>query len=183
MENLESTSGMIKAVKLATKQELVDDLADIEEALELAACFPVITHVDPAVEQAKVQAVLDAKVAGAMTAGCGTEYALGLPKLLAKYVDVFRLTFGNDPPVDMPPKGAPHQVHQASSLQDRGYSLHQREFMQKHVEKLEKAGFIYRIPTSRWPCAPLIVRKPHTKDEFCMTVDLCPANIQTEQIA
>ena len=55
--------------------------------------------------------------------------------------------------------------------------------MQKHVKELETAGFIYRNPTSRWACAPLIVRKPHTKNEFRMTVDLRPVNSQTEQIA
>ena len=55
--------------------------------------------------------------------------------------------------------------------------------MQKHVLELEAAGYIYRNPSSRWACAPLIVRKPHTKDEFRMTVDLRPVNAQTEQIA
>ncbi|RHY37647.1 hypothetical protein DYB38_013667, partial [Aphanomyces astaci] len=86
MEDVESTSGVVRAVMLATKQELVDDLAAEEEALvpmELAACFPDMTPVDPAVEQAKVQAVLDARVAEALVAGCGAEFALGLSKLLA----------------------------------------------------------------------------------------------------
>ncbi|RHY52352.1 hypothetical protein DYB30_010203, partial [Aphanomyces astaci] len=58
MANVESTSGVVKAVMLATKQELTDDLAEEEEALvpmELAACFPDMTPVDPKVEQAKVQ--------------------------------------------------------------------------------------------------------------------------------
>ncbi|RLN99804.1 hypothetical protein DYB28_001535, partial [Aphanomyces astaci] len=52
MEDLGSTGGVVRA----TKQELVDDLAAEEEALvpmELAACFPDMTPVDPAVEQAK----------------------------------------------------------------------------------------------------------------------------------
>ncbi|RQM22576.1 hypothetical protein B5M09_007402 [Aphanomyces astaci] len=42
MKDVESTSGVVKTVMLATKQELVDDLAEEEEALvpmELAACF------------------------------------------------------------------------------------------------------------------------------------------------
>ncbi len=38
-------------------------------------------------------------------------------------------------------------------------------------------------PASQWACAPLIVRKPHTKDEFRMTVNLRPVNSQTKQIA
>ncbi|RHX96792.1 hypothetical protein DYB25_007099 [Aphanomyces astaci] len=62
MADVESTSGVVKAVMLATKQELTDDLADEEQVLvpmELAACFPDMTPVDPMVEQAKVQLVLD----------------------------------------------------------------------------------------------------------------------------
>ncbi|RQM27062.1 hypothetical protein B5M09_012245, partial [Aphanomyces astaci] len=68
MANVESTSGVVKAVMLATKQELTDDLAEEEEALvpmELAACFPDMTPVDPKVEQAKVQLILDTRVADA----------------------------------------------------------------------------------------------------------------------
>ncbi|ETV79142.1 hypothetical protein H257_07229 [Aphanomyces astaci] len=164
---------------MATKQELVDDLAEEEEALvpmELAACFPDMTPVDPAVEQAKGGKTL--------VAGCCAEFALGLSKLLAKYMDVFRLTLGRDPPVDMPPlKVHPTKNSNPVRCKARRYSLPQREFMQKHVEELEKAGFIYRNPTSRWACAPLIVRKPHTKDKFRMAVDLRPVNSQTEQIA
>ncbi|RHY22414.1 hypothetical protein DYB36_012374 [Aphanomyces astaci] len=60
MEDVESTSGVVRAVMLATKQELVDDLAAEEEALvpmELAACFPDMTPVDPAVEQAKPEVI------------------------------------------------------------------------------------------------------------------------------
>ena len=55
--------------------------------------------------------------------------------------------------------------------------------MQQHVKDLEAAGFIYRNTSSRWASAPLIVRKPHTKDEFRMTVDLRPLNAQTEPVA
>ncbi|ETV71525.1 hypothetical protein H257_13188 [Aphanomyces astaci] len=152
MKDVESTSGVVKTVMLATKQELVDDLAEEEEALvpmELAA--------------SKVQAVLDARVADALLAGCGAEFALGLSKLLAKYMDVFRLTLGRDPPVDMPPlKVHPTKNSKPVRCKAGRYSLPQREFMQKHVEELENAGFIYRNPTSRWACALLIVRKPHT---------------------
>ncbi|RHY89315.1 hypothetical protein DYB35_013789, partial [Aphanomyces astaci] len=64
MADVESTSGVVKAVMLATKQELTDDLADEEQVLvpmELAACFPDMTPVDPMVEQAKVQLVLDTR--------------------------------------------------------------------------------------------------------------------------
>ncbi|ETV97426.1 hypothetical protein H310_09756 [Aphanomyces invadans] len=187
MSDVESPSGVVKAVLLATQQEFIDDLADEEEPLmpmELAVCFSGMALVDPAAEHAKVQLILDAKVVEASEAGCGAEFASGLAELLTKYVDVFRLTLGRDPPVDMPPLKV-HLVPTAKPVRckARRYSLPQREFMQKHVEELASAGFIYRNPASRWACAPLIVRKPHTKDEFRMIVDLRPANSQTEQIA
>ncbi|RHY84770.1 hypothetical protein DYB37_012254 [Aphanomyces astaci] len=89
MANVESTSGVVKAVMLATKQELTDDLAEEEEALvpmELAACFPDMTPVDPKVEKAKVELVLDTRVADAVAAGCGPEFAAGLSQLLTKTV-------------------------------------------------------------------------------------------------
>jgi hypothetical protein len=186
MEDADSTSGLVAAVLLAAQQELTDDLAEEEEALlplELAACFPDMQPVDPTAEAKNVLAVLDLRVAEALSAGCGPEFAAGLKALLVKYVDVFRLTLGRDPPVDMPPL----KVHlkadaKAVRCKARRYSLPQREFMQGHMKELESAGFIYRNPTSRWACAPLIVRKPHTKDEFRMTVDLRPVNSQTEQI-
>ncbi|KAF0701908.1 hypothetical protein AaE_016248 [Aphanomyces astaci] len=167
MADAVSHSGVVQAV-LAVSHELVDDLAEEEEELlplEMDSCFP-----DMVVE--------------AVTAGCGSEFAANLAALLDKYVDVFRLSLGRDPPVKMPPL----KVHLANGARPirckaRRYSLPQREFMQQHVKELEAAGFVYRNPASRWASAPLIVRKPHTKDEFRMTVDLRPINSQTEQIA
>ncbi|KAF0711038.1 hypothetical protein As57867_005399, partial [Aphanomyces stellatus] len=165
MADAVSHSGVVQAV-LAVSHELVDDLAEEEEdlvPLEMNACFPDMAAVDAASETAKVKVVLDAKVVEAVAAGCGSEFAAKLAALLDKYVDVFRLSLGRDPPVKMPPL--------------------KRDFMQQHVKELEAAGFVYRNPASRWASAPLIVRKPHTKDEFRMTVDLRPINSQTEQIA
>ncbi|KAF0701754.1 hypothetical protein As57867_007834, partial [Aphanomyces stellatus] len=186
MADAVSHSGVVQAV-LAVSHELVDDLAEEEEdlvPLEMSACFPDMAAVDAASETAKVKVVLDAKVIEAVAAGCGSEFAAKLAALLDKYVDVFRLSLGRDPPVKMPPL----KVHLADGARPirckaRRYSLHQRDFMQQHVKELEAAGFVYRNPASRWASAPLIVRKPHTKDEFRMTVDLRPINSQTEQIA
>ncbi len=186
MADVVSTSGMVRAV-MAVSHELTDDLAAEEEALvplEMAACFPDLAEVDVGAELAKVQTVLDARVQDAVEAGCGPEYAARLEVLLAKYKDVFRLSLGRDPPVAMPPLKV-HLVDGAKPVRckARRYSLPQREFMQTHVKELEAAGFVYRNPSSRWASAPLIVRKPHTVNEFRMTVDLRPVNSQTEQIA
>jgi hypothetical protein len=126
----------------------------------------------------------DERVAEAKTSGCGEEFAAGLSNVLVKYVDVFRLTLGRDPPVKMPPLKV-HLKPDAKPVRckARRYLLPQRDFMKQHMKELEEAGFVYRNPVSRWASAPLIVRKPHTKDGIRMTVDLRPVNGQTEQIA
>ncbi|RHY54925.1 hypothetical protein DYB30_013223, partial [Aphanomyces astaci] len=105
MADAVSHSGVVQAV-LAVSHELVDDLAEEEEELlplEMDSCFPDMVSVDAAAETAKVKVVLDAKVVEAVTAGCGSEFAANLAALLDKYVDVFRLSLGRDPPVKMPP--------------------------------------------------------------------------------
>ncbi|ETV75457.1 hypothetical protein H257_10298 [Aphanomyces astaci] len=153
MADAVSHSGVVQAV-LAVSHKLVDDLAEEEEEvlpLEMVSCFPDMVAGETAAETTKVKEGLDAKL----------------------YVDVFRLSLGGDPPVKMPLL----KVHLANGARPirckaRRYSLPQREFMQQHVKELEAAGFVYRNPASRWASVPLIVRKPHTKDEFRMTVDL-----------
>ncbi|RHX98972.1 hypothetical protein DYB37_010220, partial [Aphanomyces astaci] len=64
---------------------------------------------------------------------------------LPTYVDVFWFTLGRDPPVSMSPLKV-HLANKAKPLhfKARRYSLPQREFMQKHVEEFESAGFTYR---------------------------------------
>ncbi|RHY00208.1 hypothetical protein DYB36_013349, partial [Aphanomyces astaci] len=183
MADAVSHSGVVQAVS----HELVDDLAGEEEELlplEMDSYFPDIVAVDAAAETTKVKEVLDAKVVEALTADCGSEFVAKLAALLDKYVDVFRLSQVRDPPVKIPPL----KVHLGNGARPirckaRRYSPLQREIIQQHVKQLEAAGFVYRYHASRWGSAPLIVRKPHTKDEFRMTVDLRPINIQTEQIA
>ncbi|KAH9136630.1 hypothetical protein AeRB84_018324 [Aphanomyces euteiches] len=185
MQDAVANSGAVKAVLFA-QQEMVDDLASEEAELvpmELDACFPEVNKTSGDETRAEVKAVLDSKVAEAVDYGCGDEFASRLSELFVLYSDVFRLSLGKDPPVSMPPLKV-HLKEGAKPIRckSRRYSLPQRQFMQKHVRELEKAGFIYRNPASRWASAPLIVRKPHTKDEFRMTVDLRPVNAQTEQI-
>ena len=105
MQHAKAPSGVVKAI-MALNHELTDELAAEEEALvplELDSCFPELQVVDAEQEKDRVRAVLDERVAEAKTAGCGSEFAAGLAKLLEKYVDVFRLTLGRDPPVKMPP--------------------------------------------------------------------------------
>ncbi|KAE9260736.1 hypothetical protein PF008_g33028 [Phytophthora fragariae] len=51
------------------------------------------------IDQQSVQAVLAAKVQEAREAGLPSDCVETLQQLLARYCDVFRLAFGNDPPI------------------------------------------------------------------------------------
>ncbi len=131
-----------------------------------------------------MKADLEEKLAGAVAAEYDPGNAADLVKLLAKYVEVFQLTLGDDPPVDMPPL----KIHLKSDAKPirckaRRFSLPQRDFIQKHIQELQDAGFVYRNSSSCRAFAPLIVRNPLTKDKFRMTVDLRPVNQETERIA
>ena len=133
-------------------------------------------------EDARLIAALEDAVQSARKKGMPTEFVEILRALLMKFKDIFRITLGRDPPVDMPPL----KIHLKPGAvpvkcKARRYSLPQREFMQSHVDELEAAGYIYRNCRSRWASPPLIVKKyqvpdpegnkPH-QDEFRMTIDL-----------
>jgi hypothetical protein len=191
MAGVAGTSALVRSVmamSVAADERGVDGAMAPEEAAlvpdELDRCFPEMKMQEPADEREAVLQALEKKVAEAVVNGLPEPLAKELGAILVEFADVFRLTLGRDPPVKMPPL----KVHlkpgaQPVKCKARRYSLPQREFMQRHVQELMDAGFIYRNPRSRWCCAPLIVRKPHTKDEFRMTVDLRPVNGLTEAMA
>jgi len=55
--------------------------------------------------------------------------------------------------------------------------------MIKHVQMLEKNGFVRKNPSTRWSSPVLIVPKPGKRDEFRMTVDCRYANSQVQPVA
>ncbi len=57
----------------------------------------------------------------------------------------------------------------------RTYSPEQLDFMKKKCDQLLEVGYIYRNPSSKWACAPLIVPKEGS-EKFRFTVDLRPVN-------
>ncbi|KAF0704037.1 hypothetical protein AaE_015135 [Aphanomyces astaci] len=109
-------------------------------------------------------------------------YCATVLSLLLRYEDVFRLSLGRDPPVDVAPlrvtlkAGAEPVQYKA-----RCYSKELRDFMAKHVEELQAAWLCCYNHRSKWCSAPLIVKKPEAND-FRMAVDVRPVNAQTERI-
>ncbi|ETW06575.1 hypothetical protein H310_02792 [Aphanomyces invadans] len=55
------------------------------------------------VDQMAVRAKLAEKVRDCEVARCGDDFATNLSKLLVRYEDIFRLTLGRDPPIDVAP--------------------------------------------------------------------------------
>ncbi len=52
--------------------------------------------------------------------------------------------------------------------------------MKKKCDELLEVGYIYRNPSSKWACAPLIVPK-EGPEKFRCTVDRRPVNAQTKK--
>ncbi|RLO02739.1 hypothetical protein DYB28_013778 [Aphanomyces astaci] len=102
---------------------------------EEQACFPQVTpDWSKENDQAVVRAKLKDKISECRAAGCGEDFAAALWALLLRYEDVFRLSLGRDPPVDVAPlrvtlKAGAEPVR----CKARRYSMEQRDFMAKHV--------------------------------------------------
>ncbi|OWZ03681.1 LOW QUALITY PROTEIN: hypothetical protein PHMEG_00024543 [Phytophthora megakarya] len=104
-------------------------------------------------------------------------------KTIACRFDIWRLNLGGDPPAKVPPllirlrDGAKPQKCKA-----RQYPPHIREFMRDFNAELERMGWVYENPQSRWASAALPVRKPGT-DEYRQTSDYRALNSQNEAAA
>ncbi|ETV98987.1 hypothetical protein H310_08460 [Aphanomyces invadans] len=137
----------------------------VVQTINKPTSFPEEASLYPEEERAK-------KVHDYEVAGCGDDFATQLSKLLVRYEDVFRLTLGRDPPVDVAPLVVTlKQGAEPVRCKARRYSKEQRDFMANHVAELVAAGLCYRNPRSKWCSAPLIVKKPDAND-FRMTVDV-----------
>ncbi|KAE9332596.1 hypothetical protein PR003_g14435 [Phytophthora rubi] len=108
-----------------------------------------------------------------------------LKAILRTRQDVFRLQFGDDPPVRV----APLQVRLKPGVtptksQPRRYSPDDRAFIERHVDALLQHSLVFRNPRSRWASVPRIVRKKEQDHDPLadprMTVDTRAVNERTE---
>ncbi|KAF0712314.1 hypothetical protein As57867_004858, partial [Aphanomyces stellatus] len=178
-------TNMMAAMKVVEDKKHVP-LAPEEAALtpdEERTCFPEVrSDWSEDDDKAAVLAKLKEKVRECEARNCGDYYATSLWRLLVRYADVFRLTLGRDPPVDVEPLRVTMKAGaEPVRCKARRYSKEQRDFMARHVDELKAAGLCFRNPRSKWCSAPLIVKKPEV-NEFRMTVDVRPVNAQTERI-
>ena len=104
----------IDSAEVSTKSEMdeiwkrkdSDPLASEESDLmpeEFARCFPDLNFEEPADEANKLKAALENKMKEYLEKGMPKNDAKNLKELLFEFEDIFRITLGRDPPVDMPP--------------------------------------------------------------------------------
>ncbi|ETV91956.1 hypothetical protein H310_13605 [Aphanomyces invadans] len=150
----------IKVLEDKKQPPIAPEEAELNVDEELS-CFPQV-DVDWSVDDDKA-AVLKEKVGECRVAGCDDDYAVELGRLLVKYEDVFRLKLGRDPPVKVEPLRVTLKADtKPVRCKARRYSKEQREFMARHVEQLQAAGYAIAIRGR--------------------SVDVRPVNAQTERI-
>ena len=116
----------------------------------------------------------------AVDCGLSVDEGQRLWQLLEQYHDIFRLEFGNDPPVQVPPL----KVHVRPDAvpvkcKQRRYSPLHREYLRQHLDDLVAAGLLYPNHRSRWASPPRIVSKKEP-GQYRMTVDTRGVNACTE---
>ncbi|GMF32160.1 unnamed protein product [Phytophthora fragariaefolia] len=128
---------------------------------------------------AQVAAILAERVEEAAAAGLNAEQVEILSALLYEYRDVFRVSFGSDPPVRVEPQRVRLREGAAPvRINARRYPPTHMEYLDQHVQELLDNGLAYVNPSSRWASPPRIVPK-NEPDTFRMTVDLRAVNERT----
>ncbi|GMF30310.1 unnamed protein product [Phytophthora lilii] len=107
---------------------------------EHRACFPDCTSEIDAEREEKRIIILE-KVDEALRVGAIAEFCEELKTILMKFIDVFRIIIGRDPPVDMPPMEVPLKPGAVPvRCKARRYSPVHRAFLKKHIDALISAG-------------------------------------------
>ncbi|KAG9399711.1 hypothetical protein AC1031_011589 [Aphanomyces cochlioides] len=125
---------------------------------------------DDEVLMTSVSVALQAKIVEAKEHGLSESGSIRLSALLAKYDDVFRLDFCQDPPVSVEPLEVRFKKDATpTTCKARRYSPLQTDFLRTHLGELVKAGLARRTNRSRWCSPPRLV--PKKDGSLRMTVD------------
>ncbi|OWZ13871.1 LOW QUALITY PROTEIN: hypothetical protein PHMEG_00012737 [Phytophthora megakarya] len=131
---------------------------------------------------ADMNAAVDELVDKAVENGFPRERRDSLLKIALMF-DIWRLQLGEDPPAKVPPL----VIHQKDGAKPqrckaRQYPPHQREFLRDFNTTLERMGWIYENPQSRWASPALPVKKPNS-EEYRQTSDYRAENAEREAAA
>ena len=128
----------------------------------------------------KVLVSLEKRLAEASANGLGQANSQQLWELLVEYADVFRLSFGSDPPVDIEPlRVRLREGAQPIKCKNRRYPAAHQAYLEEHIKELEDAGLMTPNHRSRWASPPRVVPKKEP-NQYRMTVDLRAVNAVTE---
>ena len=126
----------------------------------------------------QIKQILVQKVQEAAENGLAEKGRERLVKALEEYIDVFRVSFAKDPPINVEPMEIKLRPDaQPVMARSRRYPPLHRKYLQEHMEELEKYGLVYKNPDARWGSAPRIV--PKRNGSLRMTVDLRAVNAMT----
>ncbi|POM64852.1 LOW QUALITY PROTEIN: Hypothetical protein PHPALM_19572 [Phytophthora palmivora] len=123
-----------------------------------------------------VQGALELKIKEAIE----TVYQMKrLRDLLIRYIDVFRLSFGNDPPVRVPPLRV--DLKNPVKAKARRYLPGHKRYLIEHTQELFDHGLVVENHRSRWASVPCIVAKRQA-GQYRVAVDTRAANALAEPI-
>ncbi|GMF48914.1 unnamed protein product [Phytophthora fragariaefolia] len=181
----EETTPLLRVCRLqAAAMETSAPIAAVSEDVERYETRTAFPTMAPEVLTVLIRTLeLRFKVAREM--GLVLEPRARLKANLSTRQDVFRLQFGDDPPVRV----APLQVRlkpgaTPTRSQPRRYSPDDRAFLERHVDALLQHILVFRNPRIRWASAPRIVKKKELDHDPLadprMTVDTRAENESTE---
>jgi transposase InsO family protein len=128
---------------------------------------------------------LDKMLAAAASSGLPATYLPDFKSLTFKFIDVWRLKLGADPPAAVPPlkiRLRPGSLPRRCTT--RKYSAIHRKFLDDRVKLLVKFGLAYVNNDSRYANPAYVVpkvpkpRMDHLDEDYRMTVDMRPTNSQ-----
>ncbi|KAE9339726.1 hypothetical protein PF008_g11434 [Phytophthora fragariae] len=138
---------------LATEEGAVKSLHDgsrgrqgIDESLRTAT-----PEAGPLEADEMVTRLLEERVQGAAEAGLAEPLVAQLRELLVEYGDVFRVSFGQDPPIRVEPLRV--RVRDGATpvrISARRYPPAHMQYLDQHVDELLVSGLAYTNPSSRW---------------------------------
>ncbi|KAJ8530519.1 hypothetical protein ON010_g14392 [Phytophthora cinnamomi] len=165
---------IVRVQQLRERVRLEDDIMSAPDEKDFRASTPAVDQ-DKSKTTADVRSALEATIQDAVGQGLPPNAAKELRRIVFQREDVFRLKFGGDPPLKAPPL----EVHLKSGAKPvKCYPPLHREFLERHVDELVKAGLLYENHRSRWASPALAV--PKQDDGLRMVVDTHRVNKCTE---
>ena len=184
-ENLEQKlSEKTLQVKLLKQESLlsnpqVDDEASCPESHGMETEGP---EVDLQIDEQEIDAALADLIKRTRDAGASEQFVSGAQDLVQKYRDVWRTKLVADPPARVEPmKVFPKpDARPVKARAIRSSPLHNK-FLEEHIQKLLKLGYIYRNQHSRYASPAMAVKKPKS-DGYRMVVNTKKVNAMLESI-